>query len=57
MNHNSIAFILSPCDYLYRHVGFVAGMVAKYALLCTFVGGGRSYWLLGMHTYLATNRR
>ena len=22
-------------------------MVAKYALLCTFVGGGRSYWLLG----------
>ena len=22
-------------------------MVAKYALLCTFVGGGCSYWLLG----------
>ena len=22
-------------------------MVAKYTLLCTFVGGGRSYWLLG----------
>ena len=21
------------------------------------VGGGRSYWLLGMHTYLATNSR
>ena len=34
-------------NYLYRHVGFVAGMVAKYALLCTFVEGGRSYWLLG----------
>ena len=44
MNHNSVASILSD---LYRRVGFVAGMVAKYALLCTFVGGGRSYWLLG----------
>ena len=27
MNHNSVAFILSACDDLYRHaVGFVAGM-------------------------------
>ena len=44
MNHKSVAFFFY---YLYRHVGFVAGMVAKYALLCTFVEGGRSYWLLG----------
>ena len=57
MNDNSVAFILSAHYYLYRHIGFVAGMVAKYALLCTFVGGGRSYWLLGTRTYLATNRR
>ena len=47
MNHNSVAFIFSALLYLYRHEGFVAGMVTKYALLCTFVEGGRSYWLLG----------
>ena len=43
----SVAFILSACDDIITCTGFVAGMVAKYALLCTFVGGGRSYWLLG----------
>ena len=37
MNHNSVALIVTACDVLYRHVGFVASMVAKYALLCTFV--------------------
>ena len=36
-HHNSIALIVIACDGLYRHVGFVASMVAKYALLCTFV--------------------
>ena len=58
-HHNSVALIVTACDGLY--VGFVARcMVAKYVLLCTYrpcVGGGRSYWLLGMRTYLATNRR
>ena len=37
VNHKSVAFYFY---YLYRHEGFVAGMVAKYALLCTFVEGG-----------------
>ena len=37
MNHNSFAFILSTCDDIITCTGFVAGMVAKYALLCTFV--------------------
>ena len=42
-NHNSVVFIFSACDDIIT----CAGMVAKYALLCTVVGGGRSYWLLG----------
>ena len=36
-HHNSVALIFTACDGLYRHVGFVASMVAKYGLLCTFV--------------------
>ena len=42
MNHNSVALIVTACDDINtscnRHVGFVArSMVAKYALLCTFM--------------------
>ena len=37
-HHNSVVLIVTACDGLYRHVGFVArSMVAKYALLCTLV--------------------
>ena len=36
-HHNSVALIVTAFDGLYKHVRFVAGMVAKYALLCTFV--------------------
>ena len=36
-HHNSFALIVTACDGLYRHEGFVASMVATYALLCTFV--------------------
>ena len=38
VNHrNSVALIVTACNGLYRNVGFMASMVAKYALLCTFV--------------------
>ena len=53
MNHNSVALIVTACDGLYRHVGFVASMVAKYVLLC----GRWSFLLVARYgTYLATNR-
>ena len=45
-HHNSVALIVTAHDGLYSRV-------AMY--FC--VGSGRSYWLLGKCTYLATNRR
>ena len=40
MNHDSVAFILSACDDLYRHaVGFVAGIHGCYVRVAMHLCG------------------